>query len=128
MTPMGVPMVSTRPLGPPRVPLLTPCPHGPSGCPHRPPTSPWSQWVSSRSRCHQPFPRIPAVLQSWSIQQDGPISTVLLFPLEEPDDDGDVAGGHRGADDVGPSAPGPEPTPHYSLLVASTIEMSVVYR
>lgn len=83
-----------------------------------------------------PFPRIPAVLQSWSIQQDGPISTVLLFPLEEPDDDGDVTGGHRGADvgehrgadDVGPSAPGPEPTPHYSLLVASTIEMSVVYR
>ncbi|XP_019467084.1 KICSTOR complex protein kaptin-like [Meleagris gallopavo] len=84
-----------------------------------------------------------AVLQSWSIQQDGPISTVLLFPLEEPDDDGDDVGGQQGdivggqhgddvggqrGDDVGPSAPGPEPSPHYSLLVASTIEMSVVYR
>ncbi|XP_067084806.1 KICSTOR complex protein kaptin isoform X3 [Osmerus mordax] len=49
----------------------------------------------------------PEVLQSWSIQQDSPISTVLLFPL-----------------------PCQSDSPHegYNLLVTSTIEMAVVYR
>ena len=118
MVPMGFPLVPLHPPG------VTTCPHGP-GPPPWPPPIPLTA----------PCPRVPAVLQSWSIQQDGPISTVLLFPLEEPDDDGDEGGGQRGddvggrrGDDVGPSAPGPEPSPHYSLLVASTIEMAVVYR
>uniref|UniRef100_A0A663F7N4 Kaptin, actin binding protein n=1 Tax=Aquila chrysaetos chrysaetos TaxID=223781 RepID=A0A663F7N4_AQUCH len=44
-----------------------------------------------------------AVLQSWSIQQDGPISKVLVFPL-------------------------PSELGGYSVLVTSTIELSVVYR
>uniref|UniRef100_A0A8V5GQ35 Uncharacterized protein n=1 Tax=Melopsittacus undulatus TaxID=13146 RepID=A0A8V5GQ35_MELUD len=49
-----------------------------------------------------------AVLQSWSIQQDGPISKVLVFPLElDPDTSGQG---------------------DFSVLVASTMELSVVYR
>ncbi|XP_036380976.1 KICSTOR complex protein kaptin [Megalops cyprinoides] len=59
----------------------------------------------------------PEVLQSWRIQQDSPVSTVLLFPLRS----------------------GPEPDPNqdrdskseresYSLLVTSTVEIAVVYR
>ncbi|NWQ85065.1 KPTN protein, partial [Burhinus bistriatus] len=56
------------------------------------------------------------VLQSWSIQQDGPISKVLLFPLpSEP------------ADGTAPDAD-PLTAQGYSLLVTSTIELSVVYR
>ncbi|NXC46188.1 KPTN protein, partial [Penelope pileata] len=93
--------------------------------------------------CHSGYVRVAqvdqdtrTVLQSWSIQQDGPISTVLLFPLEEPDDDdtdgdsvgghGDTTGGH--GDPAGTLPPRRVPTPRYSLLVASTIELSVVYR
>ncbi|XP_040511072.1 KICSTOR complex protein kaptin isoform X4 [Gallus gallus] len=139
--PSSVPVVSSQC---PHTILVSPRLH--RAPPLSPPLSRSALWLdvctvpSSRRRltavgCQSGYVRVAhvdqdtrAVLQSWSIQQDGPISTVLLFPLEEPDDDGDVAGGHRGADDVGPSAPGPEPTPHYSLLVASTIEMSVVYR
>ncbi|XP_064208137.1 KICSTOR complex protein kaptin isoform X2 [Anguilla rostrata] len=57
------------------------------------------------------------VLQSWRLQQDSPISTVLLFPLR--------------------SRPEPEPNPDtdrksnsesYNLLVTSTLEVAVVYR
>ncbi|NXV97048.1 KPTN protein, partial [Calonectris borealis] len=54
-----------------------------------------------------------AVLQSWSIQQDGPISTVLVFPLPG-------AAATRAVDAV--TAQG------YSVLVTSTIELAVVYR
>lgn len=58
----------------------------------------------------------PTVLQSWSIQQDGPISKVLVFPLPpEPDPD---APGHGDA----------AAEPRFSVLVASTMELSVVYR
>ncbi|XP_046908100.1 KICSTOR complex protein kaptin [Hypomesus transpacificus] len=51
--------------------------------------------------------RGPEVLQSWSIQQDSPISTVLLFPLHCQTDSNQEG---------------------YNLLVTSTIEMAVVYR
>ncbi|KAL0994645.1 hypothetical protein UPYG_G00125290 [Umbra pygmaea] len=55
----------------------------------------------------------PEVVQSWRVQQDSPISTVLLFPLTRTGP-GDP---HQRADDIG-----------YNLLVTSTIEMAVVYR
>ncbi|XP_069042519.1 KICSTOR complex protein kaptin isoform X1 [Lepisosteus oculatus] len=55
------------------------------------------------------------VLQSWRIQHDSPISTVLLFPsLTGPGSERDS---EREAD-----------SSNYSLLVTSTIEMAVVYR
>ncbi|XP_042201355.1 KICSTOR complex protein kaptin [Callorhinchus milii] len=67
------------------------------------------------------------ILQSWSIQQDGPISTVLLFTLSS-----------SGRDTRSPPAPRPSTVSwkdevgkcleDYSLLVTSTIELSVVYR
>ncbi|XP_072704894.1 KICSTOR complex protein kaptin [Ciconia boyciana] len=57
-----------------------------------------------------------AVLQSWSIQQDGPVSKVLVFPL--PSEPG--AGTAQDGDAV--AARG------YSVLVTSAIELSVVYR
>ena len=50
---------------------------------------------------------VSEVLQSWSIQQDSPISTVLLFPLHCQTDSNQEG---------------------YNLLVTSTIEMAVVYR
>uniref|UniRef100_W5NAD3 Kaptin (actin binding protein) n=1 Tax=Lepisosteus oculatus TaxID=7918 RepID=W5NAD3_LEPOC len=54
------------------------------------------------------------VLQSWRIQHDSPISTVLLFPsLTGPGSERDS---EREAD-----------SSNYSLLVTSTIEMAVVY-
>lgn len=49
-----------------------------------------------------------AVLQSWSVQLDGPISTVLLFPL--------------------PPEPHEDPEDRWSLLVSSALEAAVVYR
>ncbi|KAM4754917.1 KICSTOR complex protein kaptin-like, partial [Cyanocitta cristata] len=49
-----------------------------------------------------------AVLQSWSVQLDGPISTVLLFP-------------------AAPGAP-TDPEDRWSLLVSSALEAAVVYR
>ncbi|NWV20199.1 KPTN protein, partial [Origma solitaria] len=49
-----------------------------------------------------------AVLQRWSLQQDGPISTVLLFPL--------------------PPEPHEDPEDCWSLLVSSALESTVVYR
>ncbi|XP_071316815.1 KICSTOR complex protein kaptin [Trachinotus anak] len=55
----------------------------------------------------------PEVLQSWRVQFDSPISTVLLFPLScqtEPSGDASVE------------------TKSYNLLVTSAIEMAVVYR
>ncbi|GAB0201897.1 KICSTOR complex protein kaptin [Grus japonensis] len=55
-----------------------------------------------------------AVLQSWSIQQDGPVSKVLLFPLPAT---------AAARDDAAAVA-----APSYSVLVASAIELSVVYR
>ncbi|KAM4643467.1 LOW QUALITY PROTEIN: KICSTOR complex protein kaptin [Amazona ochrocephala] len=58
----------------------------------------------------------PTVLQSWSIQQDGPISKVLVFPLP-PEPDPDASGQGDAAAE-----------PRFSVLVASTMELSVVYR
>ncbi|KAM3868730.1 KICSTOR complex protein kaptin [Diretmus argenteus] len=58
----------------------------------------------------------PEVLQSWRVQQDSPISTVLLFPLScktEPNQ----TSGQNSVEMEG-----------YNLLVTSTIEMAVVYR
>ncbi|NXC08165.1 KPTN protein, partial [Orthonyx spaldingii] len=49
-----------------------------------------------------------AVLQSWSVQQDGPVCTVLLFPL--------------------PPEPHEDPEDSWSLLVGSALEAAVVYR
>ncbi|KYO43736.1 KICSTOR complex protein kaptin isoform X2 [Alligator mississippiensis] len=62
-------------------------------------------WVDQTSR---------VVLQSWSIQQDGPISRVLVFPLplQEPAPSGDTE----------------DPPQGYSVLVSSTMELTVVYR
>ncbi|KAG5273583.1 hypothetical protein AALO_G00152970 [Alosa alosa] len=54
----------------------------------------------------------PEVLQSWRLQQDSPISTVLLFPLHT----------HQTSDST------EEQTEGYNLLVTSTIEVAVVYR
>ncbi|XP_075774103.1 KICSTOR complex protein kaptin [Pelodiscus sinensis] len=55
------------------------------------------------------------VLQTWSIQQDGPISRVLVFRLPSCLE--------------GPPAPsGPAGEQGYSVLVTSTLELSVVYR
>ncbi|MGH0187899.1 UNVERIFIED_CONTAM: hypothetical protein FKN15_033559 [Acipenser sinensis] len=51
------------------------------------------------------------VLQSWRVQQDGPISTVLLFTLREQNQTGPGSG-----------------EPPFNLLVTSTMEMAVVYR
>ncbi|KAM9441025.1 KICSTOR complex protein kaptin-like [Clarias gariepinus] len=57
--------------------------------------------------------RGPEILQSWRLQQDSPISTVLLFPLK-------VAAQTSSTDG--------EQVIEYNLLVSSTIEMAVVYR
>ncbi|KAM6428003.1 KICSTOR complex protein kaptin isoform 1-T1 [Liasis olivaceus] len=62
------------------------------------------------------------VLQSWSIQQDGPISKVLVFALpniSQPDDTPGIVSS-KGSTDPNPQS--------YSVLVTSTIELSVVYR
>uniref|UniRef100_A0A8C8S1J8 Kaptin, actin binding protein n=1 Tax=Pelusios castaneus TaxID=367368 RepID=A0A8C8S1J8_9SAUR len=56
------------------------------------------------------------VLQSWSIQQDGPISKVLVFVLPSSCPEGN------------PAQYGNAGNPGYSVLVTSTIELSVVYR
>lgn len=50
----------------------------------------------------------PEILQSWRVQFDSPVSTVLLFPLSCPEK-GDGLGG-------------------FNLLVTSTIETAVIYR
>ncbi|XP_022601645.1 KICSTOR complex protein kaptin [Seriola dumerili] len=58
----------------------------------------------------------PEVLQSWRVQFDSPISTVLLFPLScqtEPNQSSRETGTEMKS---------------YNLLVTSTIEMAVVYR
>ncbi|KAM4619775.1 KICSTOR complex protein kaptin [Polymixia lowei] len=57
----------------------------------------------------------PEVLQSWRVQQDSPISTVLLFPLSCRTETNQT----KGQKSVEMS---------YNLLVTSTIEMAVVYR
>lgn len=59
--------------------------------------------------------RGPEVVSSWRLQQDSPISTVLLFPLKLP--------AHNSA--KGLQA---DEVTEYNLLVTSTIEMAVVYR
>ncbi|KAG9282150.1 KICSTOR complex protein kaptin isoform X1 [Astyanax mexicanus] len=60
--------------------------------------------------------RGPEIVSSWRLQQDSPISTVLLFPLKLPAHNSSKAG--LQADEV----------TEYNLLVTSTIEMAVVYR
>nr|XP_025973873.1 KICSTOR complex protein kaptin [Dromaius novaehollandiae] len=61
------------------------------------------------------------VLQSWSIQQDGPVSKVLVFTLPSACPPGPP--GADAADNGEAGAP-----QGYSVLVTSTIELSVVYR
>nr|XP_020469207.1 kaptin [Monopterus albus] len=58
----------------------------------------------------------PEVLQSWRVQLDSPISTVLLFPLGC-QTDLSQSNGDKSVEMEG-----------YNLLVTSTIEMAVVYR
>ncbi|XP_038641954.1 KICSTOR complex protein kaptin [Scyliorhinus canicula] len=67
------------------------------------------------------------VLQSWNIQQDGPISTVLLFRLPTDSSEGYSTGGCRTSIDSDAGAGG-DTLEDYNLLVTSTIELSVVYR
>lgn len=57
----------------------------------------------------------PEILQTWRVQQDSPISTVILFPLRS------YSEPHNASLD-GVEADG------FNLLVTSTIEMAVVYR
>ncbi|XP_051900206.1 KICSTOR complex protein kaptin [Pristis pectinata] len=67
------------------------------------------------------------VLQSWNVQQDGPISTVLLFRL--PTDNHRSRPGRRGDSGDDPcSGEGCASLGNYDLLVTSAIELSVVYR
>uniref|UniRef100_A0AAY5F625 Kaptin (actin binding protein) n=1 Tax=Electrophorus electricus TaxID=8005 RepID=A0AAY5F625_ELEEL len=54
------------------------------------------------------------ILQSWRLQQDSPVSTVLLFPLKLAHYDSNTSDQHQVIE--------------YNLLVTSTIEMAVVYR
>ncbi|XP_069765780.1 KICSTOR complex protein kaptin isoform X2 [Narcine bancroftii] len=62
------------------------------------------------------------VLQSWKVQQDGPISTVRLFQL--PSNIHRSGGSSAGScSESGPAFKG-----NYDLLVTSAIELSVVYR
>ncbi|XP_071399197.1 KICSTOR complex protein kaptin [Centroberyx affinis] len=58
----------------------------------------------------------PEVLQSWRVQQDSPISSVLLFPLSC-QTEADHTAAEKSVEIEG-----------YNLLVTSTIEMAVVYR
>ncbi|XP_062996031.1 KICSTOR complex protein kaptin [Elgaria multicarinata webbii] len=67
-------------------------------------------------------PASRAVLQSWSIQQDGPISKVLVFALPTLCRPGNLSG-----TTASNGSPG-TPAHSYSVLVTSTIELSVVYR
>ncbi|XP_071023432.1 KICSTOR complex protein kaptin isoform X1 [Oncorhynchus clarkii lewisi] len=63
----------------------------------------------------------PEILQSWRVQQDSPISTVLLFPLHSRAEPADPErAGETGGDDI--------EIVGYNLLVTSSIEMAVVYR
>ncbi|XP_064838091.1 KICSTOR complex protein kaptin isoform X1 [Oncorhynchus masou masou] len=63
----------------------------------------------------------PEIVQSWRVQQDSPISTVLLFPLHSRAESADPErAGETGGDDI--------EIVGYNLLVTSSIEMAVVYR
>ncbi|XP_044290995.1 KICSTOR complex protein kaptin [Varanus komodoensis] len=62
------------------------------------------------------------VLRSWSIQQDGPISKVLVFALPTASPAGEPSGSAALSGSLGSRAQS------YSVLVTSTIELSVVYR
>ncbi|XP_045080116.1 KICSTOR complex protein kaptin isoform X2 [Coregonus clupeaformis] len=63
----------------------------------------------------------PKIVQSWRVQQDSPISTVLLFPLHSRAESADPErAGEEGGDDI--------EVVGYNLLVTSSIEMAVVYR
>ncbi|XP_061104139.1 KICSTOR complex protein kaptin isoform X2 [Conger conger] len=59
----------------------------------------------------------PEILQTWRLQQDSPISTVLLFPLDI-----------RLEPEPHPSADRNRKSESYNLLVTSTLEVAVVYR
>ncbi|XP_068257340.1 KICSTOR complex protein kaptin isoform X2 [Nyctibius grandis] len=80
----------------------------------------------------------PVVLQTWTIQHDGPVSHVLVFPLppEPPPRHGTspvipVPPSTTQYHPVTPMSPPPDDpvaAQGYSVLVASTLELSVVYR
>ncbi|XP_039225091.1 KICSTOR complex protein kaptin [Crotalus tigris] len=76
-------------------------------------------------RVAQVEPAKRAVLQSWSIQQDGPISKVLVFALPSVSQPEDPSGVVSSKDPPGSANPHP---PSYSVLVTSTLELSVVSR
>ncbi|XP_027701786.1 KICSTOR complex protein kaptin isoform X3 [Vombatus ursinus] len=63
------------------------------------------------------------VLHTWTVQQDGPISRVVIFSLPLP------AADPPAPREEGKEAKGPPPPPEeYSVLVASMMEPAVVYR
>lgn len=66
----------------------------------------------------------PNVLQSWRVQHDSPISTVLLFSLHSQVKPGQTTDSATGLED---GEDGVE-VESYNLLVTSTIEMAVIYR
>ncbi|XP_063793950.1 KICSTOR complex protein kaptin isoform X2 [Pseudophryne corroboree] len=63
------------------------------------------------------------ILQSWSLQQDGPLSKVLVFRMPSVRGAGEEA--CCPCDDAGGGRIFPE---EYSVLVTSTIELSAIYR
>ncbi|XP_026571248.1 KICSTOR complex protein kaptin [Pseudonaja textilis] len=73
-------------------------------------------------RVAQVEPAKRVVLQSWSIQQDSPISKVLVFALPSTSQSDDPPGV---ASTKGTTSPDPQ---SYSVLVTSMLELSVVYR
>ncbi|XP_043934943.1 KICSTOR complex protein kaptin [Protopterus annectens] len=64
------------------------------------------------------------VLHEWNMQQDGPISKVVLFSLTNFIE----KKGYDGLQQAPSNVPGGESVEEHNLLVTSTIELSVVYR
>ncbi|KAM4640570.1 KICSTOR complex protein kaptin [Discoglossus pictus] len=67
------------------------------------------------------------ILQSWTLQQDGPLSKVLIFSMEGERRRAEERGGEEESRSEGASE-GPVYQEQYSVLVTSTIELSAVYR
>ncbi|XP_053329911.1 KICSTOR complex protein kaptin [Spea bombifrons] len=63
------------------------------------------------------------VLQSWSLQQDGPLSKVLIFEMPRACGGGEAEGQREAVFPDGQNFPG-----EFSVLISSTTEPSVVYK
>ncbi|XP_074075274.1 KICSTOR complex protein kaptin [Macrotis lagotis] len=69
------------------------------------------------------------VLQTWTVQQDGPISRVVVFSLSPPARDPQPVGEDPAPREGEKECKGTPPPPEeYSVLVASMMEPAVVYR